>query len=149
MANCRGCDVLLTNDNWAPSRQAKKHYACKKCCGEYHKIYRSGNLEKIREHKRKWARERHKITPLKSRVAKLKCKYGLILADYDKISENQNGVCATCGGINENGRRLAVDHNHKTNRVRGLLCSNCNMALGNIKDNINTLSKMIVYLNRR
>ena len=52
-----------------------------------------------------------------------------------------------CGGSCGSGRRLAVDHNHTTGKVRGLLCSNCNTLLGKAKDNVNILQAAIDYLN--
>lgn len=60
----------------------------------------------------------------------LKDNYGLTLEQYDKMVENQNGVCMICSGMNVDGRRLAVDHNHKTGEIRALLCLRCNVELG-------------------
>ena len=67
--------------------------------------------------------------------------------------EKQNGVCAICEQketvidkrINK-VRRLSVDHDHKTRKVRGLLCAKCNHLLGNINDNIKILNRSILYL---
>lgn len=56
--------------------------------------------------------------------------FGLTLEEYDKMLKEQKGVCAICGKINKSGNRLSVDHNHLTGRVRGLLCTTCNSALG-------------------
>ena len=52
-------------------------------------------------------------------------KYGITIADYDRMLEEQGGVCKLCGRPPAK-RRLHVDHNHKTKRVRGLLCFRCN-----------------------
>lgn len=71
---------------------------------------------------------------------------GLTLVEYRTLLKRQGGKCAICGNINENGRRLAVDHDHKTRNVRGLLCHNCNSALGFAKDSPKILDKMIHYL---
>lgn len=46
--------------------------------------------------------------------------------DYINLLERQHGVCAICGGVSPKGHRLAVDHNHDTGYVRGLLCYRCN-----------------------
>lgn len=67
------------------------------------------------------------------RKSVLKNKYNLTWEEYEKLFENQNGVCAICKGIEE-GRMLSVDHNHETGEVRGLLCGSCNRALGLFKD---------------
>ena len=61
--------------------------------------------------------------------------------------EKQGGCCAICGGVNVNGRRLAVDHEHETGKVRGLLCDKCNLAIG-LFDDINNLASAIKYLSR-
>lgn len=74
--------------------------------------------------------------------------FGITLEQYDIMSETQGNVCAICGGINPNGKRLAVDHDHKTGKIRGLLCSKCNLALGNIKEQISILRSMENYIKR-
>ena len=64
------------------------------------------------------------------RKYQLKKNFGLTLEDYDNMLEYQKGMCAICGGVNKNGMRLAVDHNHDTGEIRGLLCQRCNTHLG-------------------
>ena len=78
----------------------------------------------------------------------MKNRYGVTLEQYDKMFEGQNGVCAICGGINKSDRRLAIDHNHETGKIRGLLCSNCNTGIGMLKENINILCSAISYLGK-
>ena len=77
----------------------------------------------------------------------------MTLADYQKLYDEQNGVCAICGGIQTGRGRakntLAVDHNHETGAIRGLLCTNCNTGIGNLRDNIDLLQKAIQYLRER
>lgn len=66
---------------------------------------------------------------------------------YDLLLEKQNGCCAICGkSEEENGQRLAIDHNHTTHQVRSLLCRNCNTGLGAFKDNEMLMSNAIGYL---
>lgn len=77
----------------------------------------------------------------------LRKKYNMSLADYDQMLEFQNGVCVTCGKINKGGKRLAVDHNHKTGEIRGLLCQKCNQAIGLVGEDIRVLIKLAEYLN--
>ena len=72
----------------------------------------------------------------KNRIARrrnLKAKYGLTVREYESIHVAQSGKCAICGR-DENGRKLAVDHNHKTGEIRGLLCDSCNPRLGILED---------------
>jgi hypothetical protein len=80
------------------------------------------------------------------RKFQLKRKYGLTLEEYDALLEEQAGGCAICGGTNPSGFRLAVDHNHETGEVRGLLCTNCNFVLGYSHDDPALLRKTIRYL---
>ena len=96
----------------------------------------------------KLLRERN---PDKFLNAELKKNYGITLEVYNEILENQNGKCALCGAeandtINGKVARLAVDHNHETGEIRGLLCGNCNRGIGNLQDSTEILTKAIDYL---
>jgi len=73
-------------------------------------------------------------------------KYGISVADYDSMNSSQGGVCKICGGKNNAGRRLAVDHCHVTNKVRGLLCNACNQAIGLLKDSVENITKAADYV---
>jgi len=79
-------------------------------------------------------------------------KFGLDEEQYNKILLQQNNCCAICktdiGHYSKSNKkcRLAVDHDHKTGKVRGLLCNSCNRALGLLKDSITNLHSAIVYL---
>lgn len=64
------------------------------------------------------------------RKVALKYRYGITPEQYDQMCDTQKGLCAICGRPPRRGKRLAVDHNHITNQVRGLLCGSCNMRLG-------------------
>lgn len=81
------------------------------------------------------------------RAWNLRRRFGIFVDEYDKML--QNGVCAVCGKTSLDGRRLAVDHNHITGEIRGLLCVSCNRALGLVYDNPNILRRLIKYLERR
>tara|TARA_R110002167_G_scaffold543_8_gene2459 strand:- start:2199 stop:2624 length:426 start_codon:yes stop_codon:yes gene_type:complete len=74
-------------------------------------------------------------------------KYGITVEDYNYKLEQQRGGCAICFQSNTSGRRLAVDHNHDTGVVRGLLCGRCNIGLGQFGDNVDNLEAAIDYLN--
>jgi hypothetical protein len=71
----------------------------------------------------------------------LRRRYGITVAEVDAMIEDQGGFCATCSGEPQH-----VDHDHDTGRVRGVLCSNCNQALGNVRDNPEVLQNLIDYL---
>lgn len=73
--------------------------------------------------------------------------YGITLEDYNKVLFAQEGRCLGCGiHHTELKQALSVDHNHITNKVRGLLCSDCNFALGHAFDNPETLRNLADYL---
>jgi len=73
-------------------------------------------------------------------------KYNLTTDDYNKLLLNQNKVCAICN--KESYRNLCVDHDHKTGKIRALLCDLCNTGLGKFKDNTELLEKAILYLKK-
>jgi hypothetical protein len=80
-------------------------------------------------------------------------RYGITEDDFDRMMEEQGGVCLICGNPSpptRNGktRRLAVDHDHETGAVRGLLCYDCNTALGMMQDDTARLGAAIKYLQR-
>lgn len=77
--------------------------------------------------------------------------YGLEEEEYQAILDRQGGVCAICRNPErtvKNGKvcNLSVDHDHKTGKVRGLLCNSCNNLLGRAKDDPNTLRAAATYL---
>jgi hypothetical protein len=74
----------------------------------------------------------------------IKSKYGITEEAFDVLFQAQKGLCRICG--EKDFRRLAVDHDHLTKRIRGLLCTSCNMGLGYFKDNPNLLINAIEYL---
>lgn len=109
---------------------------------EYSKTKKGQEALKRAQEKRKGSKK----NKLNWHKHNLKRHYGITLEEYDKLLEKQDGVCAICGGININGRRLYVDHNHRTNKIRKLLCHNCNSLIGYAKENIEILTKVIKYL---
>lgn len=105
-------------------------YYCKSCRNKKVSTYNSANYKP--EQKRRYALKRY---------------FGITLEQYEEMFIKQNGVCALCGMKPQ--KPLSVDHCHTTNRVRGLLCQPCNMALGLLKDNIKTLQNAINYLSTK
>jgi hypothetical protein len=83
-------------------------------------------------------------------VTDLKKKYGITPAQYDDMFDAQEGKCAICTRHQlEFKRRFDVDHNHDTGEVRGLLCHDCNRALGFLKDSPKNAEAALDYLNSR
>ena len=82
------------------------------------------------------------------RQSYLKRKYGTTIAEYDRMFEEQYGVCAICGEARPDERTLHVDHDHATGSVRGLLCFRCNNALGDLRDDLELFQRAADYLDR-
>jgi hypothetical protein len=90
---------------------------------DYNRRYWAQNKEKMSEYYRAW---------------RLAFKYGMSMADYERLHEEQGGVCAICKReqmqkTRSGSRPLHVDHCHVSGRVRGLLCKECNTALGHVE----------------
>lgn len=85
----------------------------------------------------------------KHRRYNLARNYGLSNDDFDRMRAAQKGRCAICRSLpDEPHGVLVVDHDHMTDRVRQLLCNNCNMALGLLRDDPITATEVVVYLLR-
>jgi len=104
---------------------------CKTCAIQYKKEYYRKNKPKIREYA---LQKRYKITQV----------------EFDTLLKQQDNCCACCGVTKPDRTRenLAVDHNHTTGKVRGLLCTRCNTVLGLVRDSPQILSNLIKYIER-
>lgn len=111
------------------------------------RTYRAANLVKMR------AQETARRRPEVQRAYQLRLRYGITQAQYDALLVAQDGRCKACGrpetAIGNGGRvkPLAVDHDHGTGEVRGLLCQECNLILGLADDDIERLLALADYLN--
>ena len=149
--SCTKCGKILqsTPEYFYRNKNLKSglHSWCKQCSDENVKNWLTTN--KGRKTKNKIS-SKYKKTK-KGKFAKwkydLKRYYGLSVEEYNKILESQNSSCMICGGSGV--RRMAVDHNHKTGKIRGLLCNKCNLLIGYAKDNPLILVKTIKYLEGR
>jgi hypothetical protein len=101
--------------------------------------YRNKHKQSVKDYQ-----STHKNIRLSQRMK----KYGISAEDYYKLLDKQEQKCAICGAEigDSNGNRLYVDHDHKTGKVRGLLCANCNFGIGSLKDDVEILKKAILYL---
>lgn len=122
-------------------RKGKYFASCRNC-----HLQRQRKYDGCRKH-----RSKTKAKKVYMREYMLKTKYGISLDEYNTLLEKQNGVCAICKlperanskhGVLNN---LAVDHNHKTEKVRGLLCYSCNVKLGYL-ENIDFMLEAKLYL---
>ena len=83
----------------------------------------------------------------KQREAQIKYKYGITPDQYEEIFESQDYKCAICGTEEcASGKSFSIDHDHKTGEVRGILCMDCNVSLGKLKDDPELFRKAAEYL---
>lgn len=78
-------------------------------------------------------------------------KYGITESDYLSMLRRQGGRCAICGTTDAGNwkgsqRCFCIDHDHLSGKIRGILCSHCNMALGHFKDSIQNLREAVAYM---
>lgn len=122
-------------------RSDGKYPQCRTCRAERRKKDYWNNLDAVREY------QNDPEVKLRRVERDYMRKYGITLDDYNKMFEEQDGGCAICGDTKD--ERLHVDHNHDTGEVRGLLCNNCNRALGLLQDSPYIVSTAYKYLTKR
>lgn len=162
MKTCITCKNTLSLDNFVKNKSYTDgiHIQCKACTKNYYNKNKEKILEKARirsldRYYNKGGRLDLQQNPEKYKEQRLKYKFDISLKEYEELKHSQNNCCAICknketsidsrtGSI----RDLAVDHCHITNKIRGLLCGNCNKALGLFKDNIEYIKKAILYLEK-
>ena len=145
---CRICKEYKDISNFQPSG-----YQCRSCKNEKQKDYWASLPIEIRrtrqmssEYQKKYAAKNPEKIKLLSRSGELRRNFGLSMQDYEDMLKIQNGVCAICQQKCNTENNLAVDHDHNSGKVRGLLCKNCNTAIGLLKENTDTLKKAFNYL---
>ena len=110
------------------SRFSKNRRQCKDCRNLERKIVRQNN-------------------PDREKCNRYRSKYGISLKKYTEMLESQDFRCKICTKHQDNHRRpLSIDHCHKTNKIRGLLCDDCNLGLGKFKDDMKLLFNAAEYL---
>ena len=126
---CSKCKQKQSISEFCKNRESKDglHYVCRTCIHLYNKEYlKSPRVKKLR------------------RVNQLKYCFNITLDDYDKIFKEQKGRCAICNISHKKlSHKLHVDHNHKTNSVRGLLCKTCNTKVGWLENHQDIISNYL------
>lgn len=132
LIECRKCGQCKPKSDFSPDKRKKSgvQARCRECCREWHR----NNKEYVED----WHFNRY---------------YGISLSDYRKMHDDQNGLCASCGKPEHRRdrrtgeiRKLCVDHCHTTGRVRGLLCDDCNVAVGRMNDDPDRALLLYKYL---
>ena len=84
-----------------------------------------------------------------ARTKLLKNKFNLTHREYEQLYQIQDGLCAICKESEMvDGRHLAVDHNHQTGKIRGLLCGRCNLMLGRLEKDMGITKRMLEYIKK-
>lgn len=142
---CNKCGLELSIDNFYKRNVLKNYYQsrCKTCFMKINNEYKKNNKEKIQEiKKREYLKNKKRYTNYN-----LKRSYNISIEDYNNMLLKQDNKCYICEKHSDdcfNG--LVVDHNHKTNSVRKLICGQCNSVLGMSFENIFILNNVIKYI---
>ena len=159
MKSCTKCQKQLPITQFY--RKGNRHTSlCRDCWSAHYRKWKTENkasvmiarkvyYEKNKEDSLRYSRKRYAENPLRSKDMRLRRIFGITLSQYEDMFRLQNGGCAICHKQNLNGRRLAVDHNHATGTVRGLLCHKCNVGLGHFFDNAEAIRAAADYLEAR
>lgn len=154
---CVKCGVSIAKDDFAKggidkkTAKNRKRRVCKSCWAASLRRYRGLDLDDFQARSRAYRNKNRD----KLRSGQMRGMYGISLERYAEIFQSQDGVCASCGlpertrhPISEQTKRLAIDHCHRTGRIRGLLCSRCNVALGLLNDDPERIKLLLAYLER-
>lgn len=108
--------------------------------------WQKANPERVKENITRWKREnRAKVALYQKKSAWKRAGIELTHEEYNQLSALQEGKCKLCGKA-DGRQRLAVDHNHETGEVRGLLCTRCNVTLGTIERYLASPERVNAYL---
>lgn len=100
------------------------------------------NPEKVKAYRAEWRRSN-----VRRRLdTQLRYKFGITLEQYETMVAAQEGRCAICKKLPQPGRRLAVDHDHRTGRIRKLLCNICNRYLGYVNEDVTVFDTAKSYI---
>ena len=139
---CLDCKGLVSFQYFTKDASQKdgRSIYCQSCQRRRQKAYKKRTPEKQKSYKRKH------YSSEKSRDYSLRYRYGMTLDQFNTMFEKQDRRCALCKSDKSDGKNFVVDHCHKTGKIRGILCSYCNRALGMLKDDPDMLSRAIIYL---
>ncbi len=142
---CYSCKRVLELQVFSTTKvRGKIASVCKECANDYaRKRYQiPKNKEKRHKNYEEFKRKR--------RDEKLKKSFNICLKEYEIVLEKQNFRCKICGITpKKNGKALAVDHDHFTRKIRGLLCNNCNVCVGFLQNNPMIAYKIAEYLQEK
>lgn len=131
-------------DNHAKSGRANTCKSCRKSyvASEPYKADRKTYYARLSKDKKKYYRRNQRTNNLE-RI------FGITHEEYERIHKEQNGLCAICGKSEIiDDKHLAVDHDHKTGKIRALLCTRCNLAVGRLEANMEYTNRLLGYIKK-
>lgn len=142
---CNKCESIKPTAEFYKDSGCADGYStlCKVCRNLSMTSWRDKNREKYNKNMRDW----RKNNPEEVKDHDLRRTYGIGLDEYNKMKGEQSSVCAICKEPPKGKRPLVVDHNHRTGRVRGLLCYGCNRAL-HVLESHELLEAAMSYLDK-
>lgn len=134
---CTECTEFKPWGDFSPRKAGKngRNSVCRACLAARRRTYRLDNLERVRATDRDYEQRTGRHT---------RRRYGLDRETWDAQVAAQDGRCAACGRLPR--RRLVGDHCHKTGRFRGIVCDQCNIAMGQTGDNPDLLRKLADWI---
>lgn len=144
---CSGCKQWVLKGFFNKDSRAKDglNYNCKACRQKYRR--QEEVQERTSVYNKKYADENPELMKAKDRKNSLMRFWGMEQEEFDALLAKQGGTCALCSKTESNPhKRLCIDHDHATGKIRGLLCDHHNRALGLMNDSINELEAGIKYL---
>lgn len=127
---------------------AKKRKEDPEKVNEVKRLMRAKKLEQYREADKRQYHNMLKKDPNYHKNYMLQACYNMSIDTFNEMKAAQNNVCAICYKSPKLTRRLVVDHNHTTGKVRDLLCDSCNKGLGFFKESASSLLNAIAYLKK-
>lgn len=138
---CRKCCSVLKEDvNWSHYRYEKSDYVCDPCYKEYQKQYHLNKQEKRKKQSAEYYKQNKERLLKQQKYSTIKRKYGLSKEQYEEVMKD--AVCEICG----DEKKLCIDHDHDTGKVRGVLCRTCNMGIGLLGDKYQQVLQAAKYL---
>jgi hypothetical protein len=148
-SKCGGVERYISNRRCIPCQKATAK-AIRKANPERTRAKKKAWVKANPERKKEYDKEQRKRHPERIKAYELKRFYGISLETYNEMLAEQCNRCASCFRpfLPGRGTCAQVDHCHETGRVRGLLCTNCNLALGWLEDDTQILRLLSQYLER-
>lgn len=142
--NCTVCNEIKDISKFGIRTNGKYMSQCKECHNEQGRSNYKKDLEKSREYSRNYGTLPEQ--KLKASNRHLIKKYGITLDQKQEMLNNQNNTCALCPYNFKDLADANVDHNHDTKKIRELLCHNCNVAIGLLKEDKQRIENLRFYL---